>query len=542
MIDPIIPSLTIRQPTFDTRADLLTIDSVNGDVGNGGALRFMNNSTDAGLGLTIGRIGAMRVDAQTVRMDLGVSADPSLSSGDDTPALLSLERGAGAPRVRTGAGSTLEVGGLLSVLGGARLNNGLTVNGLASLKDTLGVTGATSLYDRLNVSGATHLSQTLTVVDATDLRGGLHVNGLLRIDTDTPTYRATESFDSLHAPGAPGLVLKAGAGGTTDVSLPIYFRSFASGSEATRALIRAVSTGNLGELAFHTQYGGDGRLYERMRIDSLGNVGIGIAQPRSALHVGGRILITPPEEHGQAALNFASPDGTREVYLNHYIDGYPYQDLAIGLNSFPRAALGAGGQHLFIGTRTEHTLALATADRPRLVVDSDGNVGIGATNPQARLHIRPAVRNDGIRLEELGDGDSLTGRFLQIYYEGGGRVVFYHQDGRGQFMTPDGKWNLNSDVSLKDNITRMEGALARVMQLKPVNFTWRNSSNRDLGFVAQDVEAVFPDLVSSVNTSGTPIKGLPYASFAVLAIAALQELAQAYEARFAALERQVNPI
>lgn len=179
------------------------------------------------------------------------------------------------------------------------------------------------------------------------------------------------------------------------------------------------------------------------------------------------------------------------------------------------------------------------ADGASLMVLKGGNLGIGTINPDRKLHIKQPRAGNGIRLEETDGNGAATGRHLNIHYEGQGTVVFYHQTGAGQYMTQNGNWNLNSDRSLKENIVPLRGMLERVRRLKPVSFQWKSSKLENLGFIAQEVETIFPELVSSVTLADRDVKGLPYAAFGVLAIAALQELATAYEERLNELTTQV---
>jgi len=137
MTDPIFDSLTIRRDTAGAVEDLLTLDSVSGTDGNGSALSFINNSATPGLYLALGRLSASRVDSATVRLELAVARDPTVSSGDDTPPLLSLVSGAGGLSVATPAGSTLDVGGALSVTGLATLNGGVRVAGNLDVTGTV---------------------------------------------------------------------------------------------------------------------------------------------------------------------------------------------------------------------------------------------------------------------------------------------------------------------------------------------------------------------------------------------------------------------
>ena len=57
----------------------------------------------------------------------------------------------------------------------------------------------------------------------------------------------------------------------------------------------------------------------------------------------------------------------------------------------------------------------------------------------------------------------------------------------------------SSDMRLKTNINTMTGALDNVLKLRGVTFNWKETSNNSLqyGFIAQEMEKVFPDLVGT---------------------------------------------
>ena len=58
-----------------------------------------------------------------------------------------------------------------------------------------------------------------------------------------------------------------------------------------------------------------------------------------------------------------------------------------------------------------------------------------------------------------------------------------------------------SDIRLKENIKPIESALDKAMKLQGVTFNWKNKSEdildikEDIGFIAQDVQKVLPELV-----------------------------------------------
>ena len=63
---------------------------------------------------------------------------------------------------------------------------------------------------------------------------------------------------------------------------------------------------------------------------------------------------------------------------------------------------------------------------------------------------------------------------------------------------------LSSDISLKENISPLQNSLEKVLQLQGVNFTWRSDNDHltDIGFIAQDVQEVIPELVVEDKNDG----------------------------------------
>jgi predicted methyltransferase len=86
-------------------------------------------------------------------------------------------------------------------------------------------------------------------------------------------------------------------------------------------------------------------------------------------------------------------------------------------------------------------------------------------------------------------------------------------------------------------------ALDRVSRLRPVSFSWRAAefptqgfgNQREIGLVAQEVEAVFPALVA---TSPEGWKTVDYSALPILAVQAIKELTEKNDA----LEQEVAAI
>lgn len=84
-----------------------------------------------------------------------------------------------------------------------------------------------------------------------------------------------------------------------------------------------------------------------------------------------------------------------------------------------------------------------------------------------------------------------------------------------------------SDKSLKKNIAALMNGVGMVDKLKPVTYNWIKDNaceQPEYGFIAQDVQEVFPSLVHTNETSG--ILSVDYMKFTSILASAVQELAQ----------------
>jgi hypothetical protein len=109
----------------------------------------------------------------------------------------------------------------------------------------------------------------------------------------------------------------------------------------------------------------------------------------------------------------------------------------------------------------------------------------------------------------------------------------------------DGNFNDTSDQNLKENIVSIpNGDLAKVMQLNPVTFDWKNavSRNDQTGFIAQEVETIFPNEVLGdaydveVEGSGKSINTIGLLSHTVKAMQEMKTLIDTLETRITTLE------
>jgi hypothetical protein len=139
-----------------------------------------------------------------------------------------------------------------------------------------------------------------------------------------------------------------------------------------------------------------------------------------------------------------------------------------------------------------------------------------------------------------------------MYMDGAGNLVLNGASANG-YKPGGGSWAATSDARLKKNVRTLDGALDRLLQLRGVAFEWNEAGlKRELcrdestqtGFVAQEVEKVFPEWITTMPDG---YKAVGVKGFEALAVESLRELKRENDAlkgqvselidRISALER-----
>ena len=83
----------------------------------------------------------------------------------------------------------------------------------------------------------------------------------------------------------------------------------------------------------------------------------------------------------------------------------------------------------------------------------------------------------------------------------------------------------SSDARLKTNITNLPSALAQINQLRPVEFNWNNdpTGQQSIGFIAQDMQQVYPQFVTVVDPE-TGYLGINYPALVSPIVKSIQEM------------------
>ena len=236
---------------------------------------------------------------------------------------------------------------------------------------------------------------------------------------------------------------------------------------------------------------------ERMRIDSSGNVGIGVISMVNPLHVG----VTPntaSKTSGSAfdggALRLDGSFGSADAEVG--ILAGQNDGLSSGIG-FSRQSSSDWGTQIKFYT---HSPAITTTDEltERMRIDSSGNLLVGKTSSNGTT-VGGEIRATGLGLFTASGTNSLQVRRL---LNDGDSVEFYKDTGKVGSISVSGSstaYNTSSDYRLKTDAQPMTGASDRVLALNPVNFKWIADGTRVDGFLAHEAQAVVPEAVTGTK-------------------------------------------
>lgn len=277
------------------------------------------------------------------------------------------------------------------------------------------------------------------------------------------------------------------------------------------------AAGAYGSLRFHTR-GIDGER-ERMRIDQNGNVAIGTTSPGAELDIretgaddavrldlrtqdnpsvyyarfeakynaadsfniyatsGHNLMkyiannnVLAFNHGGNVGIGTISPtcdldvQGGQDSMVRTYGSGSPTFMATSTTNNLQTKLQSAGGIPIgVVGTESNHLFAIITGGAGRMFFDTAGNVGIGTASPLAALDVIGNVRC--VDLVET------------------------------------------SDEQLKANVQPLTGVLDKLGQIRAVSFEWNEKARcvgaqageKQIGVLAQEVERVFPEMVTTPN-------------------------------------------
>ena len=277
-----------------------------------------------------------------------------------------------------------------------------------------------------------------------------------------------------------------------------FFNKTSTAVEVGRITSAQGSAVNSGELQFHTSNAGT--LTERMRITNAGQIVFPrTGQPPITNALYGNIVLD-----SNAVTNFQR--------IRYDVGTTPYWGLT-RLNTGNFAITGGS-------TWNDHALEI---DYTTQNVFIDQKLAVGQTTAPGRmLEVNGGTTNDGgikltcsANLSNFWSGiefrSSVATSFIYMASnDADGTLKFLPDASLKATLSKAGTWTVAADVvaygspsdkRLKENIKPIESALDKVMKLEGVTFDWIQKEDQildikeDIGFIAQDVQKVVPELV-----------------------------------------------
>jgi len=164
-------------------------------------------------------------------------------------------------------------------------------------------------------------------------------------------------------------------------------------------------------------------------------------------------------------------------------------------------------------------------------------------NPGCELEVRCQVGAvfgmTGLRI--LNNAVNQNAWTLYTQNAGGAFQLYANGIFKGSFEQATGAYTSVSDARLKSNISSMPNLLSSVMLLQPKTYSYTSDAKHkpQLGFLAQDVEKLFPQIIyNNKMDDGTNTYTMDYAGFGVIAVKAVQEQQKIIEGQ----QKQINDL
>ena len=430
---PLAGDLVQGEPAFDlTNKRLYTEDS------GGSVIEVGTNPTS----LTTGTFTSTGIDDNATSTKLTV-ADTSITTGSIDQLIVAHSTDGGGIRIdstnSTNSGSLRfgdDLDNYIGALEYSHTDNAMSMYVNNATRMTINSSGnvgigTASPNEKLNVSGNVRVTSgfvsfsgsistpseaaavyrpadnTLAFSTANTERMRINNNGRVGIGTTSPARILHVEND-----GLADLLLRDTSSYSVGTGPAVIFQGKDSGGTTTQfGAIYGVSNGsNSGELTFETRNSGSSA--ERMRIDSSGNVGIGVTPLGSSsgaftqLQIGGgsgqSTLFGQSNDHAIGMVSGAYYDASNNLkYSATSLRGLSRLYLYDGTFQFANAPSGTGGA---TATLTE-----------RMRIDASGNVGIGTSSPNELLNIHENS-SDGswLRVTNSTTGVGNTGLLVGI--------------------------------------------------------------------------------------------------------------------------------
>ena len=210
---------------------------------------------------------------------------------------------------------------------------------------------------------------------------------------------------------------------------------------------------------------------QAMTLDASGNLGVGTTSPSVPLHVSKGTA-------GQEVARFNNAGG-------------------FGLRIIPQ--VGGSGAVTALRVAGGESMSFETDNLERARIDSSGRLLVGTTSYLGGGGITLEASASAPLIYQNGSASTnAAASTYQLFSSGAAAYRFYVGYGGTIFATST-VISAISDIRYKENVRDLNVGLAEVMALKPRLYDWKEGKGSDIknarGFIAQEFEEVFPDLI-----------------------------------------------
>lgn len=288
-----------------------------------------------------------------------------------------------------------------------------------------------------------------------------------------------------------------------------------------------------GYLSFAT-YGPEGAPAERARITSTGELLIGTtASMQSKIGVLNNInsdnlisLVNPNTgTSARSFLKISNTDGNASESVFFGLTGKNYGNVS-GWQDQSMLMSGSGvknGLRIFTSAGG-FTVSSSGTSAPDLRIDqTTGKAGFGTTTPSGKLSL---TQSSDSASGGLWIANSANKNFRSIYMNQSGTLSFYGGNSAGILNTATlneaGTWMSASDITYKENITDLgeKYSLDQILSIKPRYYTMKGTGQPQIGFIAQELKLVVPEVVEGQDGS----MGISYGNLAAILVQGIKDL------------------
>lgn len=178
------------------------------------------------------------------------------------------------------------------------------------------------------------------------------------------------------------------------------------------------------------------------------------------------------------------------------------------------------------------------------IFTNGGNVGIGTTTPSQKLVVsrngnegfEVAVEDAINRTVTILSYDRNAGEYRPLKIQSSSFEVLSSMIVSGN-ITASGSITPGSDKRLKKHVKTLPKALDLLIQLRPVSYMLKSDNAKALGFIADEVRELFPDLILE-SKGEDKMLAMNYMGLAAPIVSAIQEM----HANHLALEAKYNEL